>query len=129
MLTRREAILMTIAGSFCPWTTAAAGASGFSDQQYAAAIVIDLLGAPGGSDPNAAEDAPLTPKDVADVRASGVTAVNLTVNEPGNGPERFEKAIAVIASYEHELTAIRTFSLRCSAPGISRLQNRPDGRG
>jgi membrane dipeptidase len=105
MLTRREAILMTIAGSFCPWATAAAGASGFSEQQYAAAMVIDLLGAPGGSDLNAAENAPLTPKDVADVRASGVTAVNLTVNEPGNGPERFEKAIAAIASYEHELTA------------------------
>jgi membrane dipeptidase len=105
MLTRREAILMTIAGSFCPWTTAAAGTSGFSDLQYAAAMVIDLLGGPGGSDPNAAEDAPLSPKDVADVRASGVTAVNLCVNEPGNGPDRFEKAIALIAGYEHELTA------------------------
>jgi len=105
MLTRREAILMTIAGSFCSWSNAAAGTSGFSDQQYAAATVIDLLGAPGGSDPSAAEDAPLSPRDIADVRASGVTAVNLTVNEPGNGPERFEKAIAAIAGYEHELTA------------------------
>jgi membrane dipeptidase len=105
MLTRREAILMTIAGSFCPWTTASGGTSGFTDRQYAAAMVIDMLGAPGGSDPSAADDAPLSPKDVADVRTSGVTAVNLTVNEPGNGPQRFEKAIAAIAAYEHELTA------------------------
>src|SRR6201992_1977773 len=105
MLTRRKAILMTIAGSFCPWATATAATSSFSDQQYNSAMVIDLLGAPGGFDPSAAEDAPLSPKEVADVHASGVTAVNLCVNEPGNGPDRFEKGIALIAGYEHELTA------------------------
>jgi membrane dipeptidase len=104
MLTRREAILITIAGSLSRWKRiAAAAASGFSDQQYAAAVIIDALGGPGGYDPNEPDDAPLSPKNIADVRASGVTAVNLCVNEVGDGPDRFQKAIVLIASYEHEL--------------------------
>jgi len=39
------------------------------------------------------------------VRASGVTAVNVTVNAVGNGPDRFAKTIAAIAGVEHELNA------------------------
>jgi membrane dipeptidase len=104
MLTRREAIRITIAGTLCPWNASAA-TSGFSDQQYAAAMVIDALGGPGGYDPNEPEDAPLSAKNLADVRASGVTAVNVCVNEVGNGPDRFEKTIALIAGVEHELNA------------------------
>jgi len=104
MLTRREAIRITIAGTLCRWNASAA-TSAFSDQQYAAAIVIDALGGPGGYDPNEPEDAPLSAKNLADVRASGVTAVNVCVNEVGNGPDRFEKTIALIAGVEHELNA------------------------
>jgi len=104
MLTRREAIRITIAGTLCRWNASAA-TSGFSDQQYAAAMVIDALGGPGGYDPNEPEDAPLSAKNLADVRASGVTAVNVCVNEVGNGPDRFEKTIALIAGVEHELNA------------------------
>jgi membrane dipeptidase len=104
MLTRREAIRITIAGTLCRWNASAA-TSAFSDQQYAAAMVIDALGGPGGYDPNEPEDAPLSAKNLADVRASGVTAVNVCVNEVGNGPDRFEKTIALIAGVEHELNA------------------------
>jgi membrane dipeptidase len=83
----------------------AAPAAGFSDKQYASATIIDALGSPGGFDPSEPEDAPLSPRFIADVRPSGVTAVNITVNEVGNAPGRFEKTIAIIARVEHELTA------------------------
>ena len=107
MLTRREAILMSVAGSLYPWTVGAAAApkGGYTDKQYAAAMVIDALGGPGGFDPDATEGGPLTPRFIADVKASGVTAVNCTVNEVGNGPDMFGKAVLYMASMEHELTA------------------------
>jgi len=99
-------MLGSLAASCVRWSAKAAGApGGFSKEQYAAALVIDGLGAPGGFDPSAPEDAPLGPKFLADVRASGVTAVNVTVNEVGNGPHRFEKAVETIAELEHELAA------------------------
>jgi membrane dipeptidase len=106
VLTRREAILIALAGYLCRWTSStAASAAGFGDQRYAGAMVIDALGGPGGFDPNEAEDAPLSEKFVVDALASGVTAVNVTVNEVGNGPDRFAKTIANMAWVEHELTA------------------------
>jgi membrane dipeptidase len=106
MLTRREAILICLAGYLGRMSaTRAAPAAGYSDKQYASATVIDALGGPGGFDPSEPDDAPLSPKFVADARASGVTAVNITVNEVGNGPDRFEKTIAGVARVEHELTA------------------------
>jgi len=105
MLTRRDAILLSVVGTLCRPTTSTAGESGFGRQRYESAMVIDALGGPGGFDPNAPDNAPLSPKFVADVQASGVTAVNVTVNEPGNGPNRFEKAVAGIAAMEHEIAA------------------------
>jgi len=106
MLTRREAILLPIAGYVCRSSrSVAAPAAGFSDQQYARAMVIDALGGPGGFDPSEPDDAPLSPKSIADVRASGVTAVNVTVNAVGNGLDRFAKTVAAIAGVEHELNA------------------------
>jgi membrane dipeptidase len=105
MLTRREAVLISLAGCFCRLDTTRAAPAGFTDKQYANAMVIDALGGPGGFDPSEPDDAFLSPKFLADVRASGVTAVNLTVNEVGNGPDRFQKTIADISRAEHELTA------------------------
>ncbi|MDP9012226.1 MAG: dipeptidase [Pseudomonadota bacterium] len=107
MLSRREVILTCMAAGFGGWASsgAAASARGFGDQRYTGAMVIDALGGPGGFDPNAAEDAPLSQKFVADSLASGVTAVNVTVNEVGNAPDRFAKTIANMAWVEHELAA------------------------
>src|SRR5690348_8389579 len=68
-----------------PLARAAAPKRGFTEQAYAKAIVIDALGGPGGFDPDATPDAGLSATDLADVKASGVTAVNLTVNSVGNG--------------------------------------------
>jgi membrane dipeptidase len=105
MLTRREAILISIGGLLCRAATGAATASGFSDDRYARAMVIDALGGPGSNDPTVPDGASLSAKDIADVRSSGVTAVNVTVNLPGNGVDRFEKTIENIAGMEHELVA------------------------
>jgi len=61
--------------------------------------VIDALGGPGGFEPDAPDDA-LSAKALADAKASGVTAVNLTVNSVGNGPRKFEETVAGIAVAE-----------------------------
>jgi membrane dipeptidase len=106
MLTRRQVFAAAAGFSLSGWSRSAAMANSvYSDKEYASAMVIDALGGPGGFEPGVPDDAPLTPKFVIDVRASGITAVNLTVGDVGNGPDRFEKAIVAIAGAEHELTA------------------------
>lgn len=101
MFTRRDALTLAV--------LAAAGRAyavesyGFSDSSYRNAMVIDALGGPGLNDPSIPDNAALTARDIADVRDSGVTAVNVTVNLPGNGPDRFEKTIENIAALEREL--------------------------
>jgi membrane dipeptidase len=105
MTTRREVIAWAgAAAATARWRTATAAAA-YSKSRYAGAMVIDALGGPGAVDPGAPDDAPLSPKALADVKASGVTAVNVTVNDVGNGPDRFEKTIDLIASWEYEIGA------------------------
>jgi membrane dipeptidase len=105
MLTRRAAILLSAAGLLCRSAASTATAAGFSREKYAGAMVIDALGGPGMNDPSIPDGTRLSAKDIADVRRSGVTAVNVTVNVPGNGPNPFEKTIENIAGMEHELAA------------------------
>jgi membrane dipeptidase len=73
---------------------------------YERAIVIDALGGPGGSD-GANQDpfAPLNAQDIADIRASGLTALNLTISSVGNDPSAFEQTIAAVAWCEREIGA------------------------
>jgi membrane dipeptidase len=105
MTTRREALAMMGAGAAAFGWRDALAETGFPASRYTSAMIIDALGGPGDFDPNAADDAPLSARAIADVRASGVTAVNITVNEVGNAPDRFEKAVAFIASIEEEIAA------------------------
>ena len=106
MWTRRE-FIAAIGAFASPGVQVAhgTGTDGFGPEKYGKAIVIDALGGPGGFAPDLPDDAPLTPAFVADVTASGVTLANVTVNEVGNAPDRFEKTIEIIASVEHELAA------------------------
>lgn len=118
MLTRRDAILGSLLALVArPAIAAPAAARGFGAQAYARATVIDALGGPGGYDPNAADDAPLSAQAIADVRRSGVTAVNVTVNATavGNGPDRYLRTVAGIAAMEHELAAHPDVFLRIRA--------------
>jgi len=70
---------------------------------YSRAIVIDGLGGPGG---HATEDgAELSPGEVDDIRASGMTCLHLTVGEVGAMPpdEAYQKSVASIARWEAEV--------------------------
>jgi len=104
---RREFLLSSAAAATVMGIRAALAAdkAGYPESRYSKAIVIDGLGGPGGFHPELPDDAPWTDGDVADTRLSGVTAVNLTINEVGNGPDRFEKTIRYIALIERELAA------------------------
>jgi membrane dipeptidase len=101
MITRRDALALAILAA--AGRAGAIESSGFADQSYRDAMIIDALGGPGINDPSIPDNAALTARDIADVRDSGVTAVNITVNLPGNGPDRFEKTIENIAALEREL--------------------------
>src|SRR5271167_171994 len=114
MLNRREMMAGAAAAALGGWARASAGggtraAAGGGTRaadggwQYENAVVIDALGGVGEIDPAAADDAPLTPRALADARESGVTVLNLTVNEVGNGPNKFMNSVKNIANAEHEL--------------------------
>ena len=87
----------------------------YSISSYESAMVIDALGGPGEFNPAASPDDPWSARVVADARASGLTAANLTVNEVGNGPRRFEEAVRDIARIDREIqlhpdTFLKVFS-------------------
>ena len=107
MLDRREFLASAIAAALAasPAARAAAPKRKFPEQAYAKAIVIDALGGPGGYEPDLPPDSGLSARTLADVKASGVTAVNLTVSSVGNGPGKFEETVATIAYAEQEIAA------------------------
>jgi membrane dipeptidase len=85
-------------------TVGATGESGAHWAGYDKAIVIDALGAPGGTT-TMMNDAPLSAAEIADLRASGVTAVNLTVGSVGGGPDVFADTFERIGFWEREIDA------------------------
>ena len=102
MATRRDAIRWTLAAGLGLRWHAAGAASG---SLYERAIVIDALGGFGAFDPTGSAGAPLSAREIADVRASGLTAIVVTVGDVGNGPDRFEKAVRLISGMEREIAA------------------------
>ena len=72
---------------------------------HAFPIVIDALGGPG--DPAAEEGAALSARAIADVRASGIAAANLTVGPVGERPSlaAFEGILRDVADWEKEIEA------------------------
>ncbi len=68
---------------------------------YERSIVIDALAGPGSQ--NDEPGAVLTDSGIADVRASGVTAVNVTVSGVGNGPTTFEETVGNIGFLNNEI--------------------------
>jgi membrane dipeptidase len=111
MISRRQLIgAVTTVGlvnrwSFAAGATGAAGAAGaaYPRTRYDRAVVIDALGGLGEFNPDAPEDAPLSARALTDGRESGVTVINFTVNDVGNGPHKFMAAVKNIAGLEHEL--------------------------
>jgi membrane dipeptidase len=105
VLDRREFLSSAAVAALAaaPIARAAAPKRGFTEQAYAKAVVIDALGGPGGYDADLPPDAGLSPSMLADVKSSGVNAVNLTVNSVGNGPGKFEETVAGIAYAEQQI--------------------------
>ncbi len=106
MINRRQMILSSATAAIgLGLRPALAGPHEFAQRDYDRAMVIDALGTLGEFNPDAAPDAMLSAQALADMRASGITALNFTVNEVGNGPDKFFKAVASIAGVEAEIVA------------------------
>jgi membrane dipeptidase len=106
---RREFLLlstMAVAGAAVPSGVAEAALAGGDPKApwsgYDKAVVVDALGSPGAPGEG---DAGLSAAEIADVRASGVTAVNLTVGGIGNGADVFEQTFKTIGFWEREIDA------------------------
>jgi membrane dipeptidase len=82
---------------------AARGETGQTWPGYGSAMVIDALGAPGGG--TFGDRVPLTASNVADVKASGVTAVNVTVSGVGSYAKDFEETLLNIAFWDDQIAA------------------------
>ena len=70
---------------------------------YKAVTVIDALGAPGSA--AFGTRVPLTASDIADVKASGITAINVTVSGVGSYAKDFEETLRNIAFWEEQVAA------------------------
>lgn len=101
-LSRRSMLTGSVAGG----VALASGAARSNDATglYERSIVIDALGGPGGSKGDEKnESETLTEKQISDAKASGLTAVHLTVSDVGNKPDAFENTIGNIAWSEGEI--------------------------
>ena len=107
MLNRRQFFGGAAAAALLAQRTYAAieANGGYNAARYSRAIVIDACGSVGEYDPSLPDDAPLTARDLADVRQSGVTVLNVTVSAVGNGPNKFMDTVKQISEYEYEFNA------------------------
>jgi membrane dipeptidase len=105
MISRRQFVgAATAAGMVGRWSFAEGSpTAGYPRSRYDRAIVIDALGGLGEFNPDAPDDAPLSARGLTDARESGLTVINFTINEVGNGPNKFMAAVKNIAGLEHEL--------------------------
>jgi membrane dipeptidase len=104
MATRREILVGAAAlTAYAAVMRAGAAASGFNDQDYRRAIVIDGLGA--FDDPYGPPEATaIDPRAVADLKASGLTMSHVTINTVGNGPDVWDKTIVTIAQVDRVIS-------------------------
>lgn len=72
---------------------------------YRDALVIDGLASPGPFNVPNREGMPLSEEMVRHARASGITAVNLTLDHSGEGHASFDTAVSSVAFWERELDA------------------------
>lgn len=70
---------------------------------YNSAVVIDALGGPGNANGPREPRVKLTAADLADVKTSGLTAVNLTVSSVGSYVKDFDETLANVAFYDGEI--------------------------
>jgi membrane dipeptidase len=86
-----------------PWPTILRAQTEPTWAGYAGAMVIDGLGAPG--DGSFGDRVPLTTANVADIKASGLAAVNVTVGGVGSYAKDFEDVLRNIAFWDGQIEA------------------------
>jgi len=98
-ITRREALAggAGLAGAMLAGPALAAAPSEAARRAYGGAMVIDALGGLSSFDPDDKPGLPMLPRFISEMRASGITAINLTVSDVGNGPGKFQSTVETIA--------------------------------
>lgn len=97
---RRNFLGMIAAAPFA--VSAAARAASYSDAAFKRAIVIDGQGVV--NDPYGAEtDIHFSPRALSEIRASGLTACSMTVNDVGNSLDSWENTIRNIAQLDQAI--------------------------
>lgn len=99
--TRRHFLQGALLAAATPLLARAAGAQGW--KRYADAVVIDGCGGPGRA--SGKEGPALDARDLADVRASGICAVNLTVGGVGSYANDYDEAVSSIAFWDSQVAA------------------------
>jgi membrane dipeptidase len=105
MVDRRDFLVSgSLAGAAAAFSTPSQGtAAPFAEANYVSATVIDALGGPG--EPDAKPNTPLTAKALEDVRASGLTAVNVTVSGVGSYAKDYDTTIRNIGYWDAQIAA------------------------
>ena len=112
MTTTRRMVLVGAAGL----AASAAFARNVTRDRYANAIVIDGLGAPDDPDGDKYPDSNVfSPRGMAQLRASGTTAWQITVGEVGNAPTTWDTTLANIAQWEAIVDANPALLVRAHA--------------
>jgi membrane dipeptidase len=105
MVDRRDFLVSSsLAGAAAAFSAASpAAAASFAEASYAGATVIDALGGPG--EPDAKPNTSLSAKAIADVRASGLTAANVTVSGVGSYAKDYDTTIRNIGYWDAQIAA------------------------
>jgi membrane dipeptidase len=105
MVDRRDFLVSSsLAGAAAAFSTSSQGAAAtIAEASYAGATVIDALGGPG--EPEAKPNTPLSAKALEDVRASGLTAVNVTVSGVGSYTKDYDTTVRNIGYWDAQIAA------------------------
>lgn len=113
MLSRRHFLALGAAGaaSAVVGSASAAAPRRFGQAEYERALVIDALGALGDPDPNATLDSAPSDRLLRDIKASGVTAISMTLSVGISG-DRFSRAIHRVAIFDEKVAAAPDILMR-----------------
>jgi membrane dipeptidase len=105
-ISRRKALTGAASLAALPAVAAlpAWAAAGFTKAEFARATVIDALGSITERDPKLTLESPPSDRLLRDLRASGLTAISMTISVGTNG-DRIGKAIRKIAAFDEKIAA------------------------
>lgn len=105
MVSRRQFLALgsLAAAAFAAQRRSYGAARSFDDDDYARAVVIDALGSIDEPQPGS-EEAPPSTRLLQDIRASGVTAISMTLSVGSTG-DRMQKALRRIAILDEKVAA------------------------